>query len=465
MDFTRGKQGTFGQLNFAHAQLRDRRRTRRLVSLADRIHQHPGGTLPEKLKSPADLKALYRLCDSPAVTHAAIMDAVRRHTLEKIAQTPGKVLIVHDVTELDYTSHKSLADQLGQIGDGRGKGYICHNSLAVVPGSRAAIGLTSQILHHRVEVPRNESQRAHRERESRESRLWLQGTEGLPGEARLVDVCDRGADSFEFLEHELRSGRSFVIRSTQNRAILAGHGRAHKKRLLHDWVRSRPAVGERTVTISGRDGKTPRTATLQVSFAAVQILAPQVHKGEHGKEPLPVWAVRAVEPHPPEGEDPAEWILLTREPVDSFQDAERVLEYYECRWVIEEFHKGQKTGCQIEDMQFTRVERLEPMIAVLSAVAVTLLNLRDASRRPDAKRTPATELFSADYVRVLSAWRWKRIREDVSIHDFFWALARLGGHQNRKRDHPPGWLILWRGWTTLQAMVDGADAMNKCGQT
>jgi len=26
------------------------------------MHRHPGGTLPDKLSSPADLKALYRLC-------------------------------------------------------------------------------------------------------------------------------------------------------------------------------------------------------------------------------------------------------------------------------------------------------------------------------------------------------------------------------------------------------------------
>ena len=455
---------SFGQLNFAHAQLGDKRRTKRLVSLADRIHQHPGGTLPDKIKSPTDLKALYRMCNCEAVPHAAVMNAVRQRTLEKIAETEGVVLIVHDTTELDYTAHKSLADQLGQIGDGGGKGYICHNSLAVVPDQRTAIGLTNQILHHRADVPENETQREHRKRESRESRLWLKGTEGLPGDARLVDVCDRGADTFEFLEYEqLKSGRSFVVRSSQNRMMLVGHGHATKKHLLHDWLPSQPSVGKRTVHISGRYGQTPRKAVVQVSFAAVRILAPQVHSGEHENKPLPMWVVRAAEANPPEGEEPTEWILLTNIPVKNFQDAPRVLCHYECRWVVEELHKGQKTGCQIEQMQFTDIKRLEPMIAILSVVAVALLNLRDASRRPDAKQKRATDLFSMDYVRVLSAWRWKRIYEDMTIHDFFRALARLGGHQNRKGDHPPGWLILWRGWTMLQAMLDGVETIKKCG--
>ena len=70
-------------------------------------------------------------------------------------------------------------------------------------------------------------------------------------------------------------------------------------------------------------------------------------------------------------------------------------------------------------------------------------------------------------MKVLSLWRYREIREDLTVHDFFYALARLGGHQNRKSDHRPGWLVLWRGWTKLQAMLDGYDAAQriKCGKT
>ena len=39
------------------------------------------------------------------------------------------------------------------------------------------------------------------------------------------------------------------------------------------------------------------------------------------------------------------------------------------------------------------------------------------------------------------------------------ALARLGGHLNRKGDGPPGWLTLWRGWEALRLMIQGAEAM------
>ena len=177
--------------------------------------------------------------------------------------------------------------------------------------------------------------------------------------------------------------------------------------------------------------------------------------------------MQITEVNPPAGEKAIDWTLLTNEPMRTFEDAWRVSGWYERRWIVEEYHKAKKTGCQIEDMQFTTTDRLEPAIALLSVVAVTLLNLRDASRRSDAKTRRATAVLAKDYIEVLSHWRYRKVRDDLTIHDFFYALARLGGHQNRKSDHQPGWLVLWRGWTKLQAMLDGYDAATeiKCGKT
>ena len=70
-----------GQATFGHAQLGDRRRTARLVETFNLMRRHPGGTLPDKLSTPADFRAFYRLCDADDVTHAAVIAAARQHTL------------------------------------------------------------------------------------------------------------------------------------------------------------------------------------------------------------------------------------------------------------------------------------------------------------------------------------------------------------------------------------------------
>ena len=249
-----------GEAMFENVDLGDRRRTKRLVTVFAQIRRHPGGTLPDKLKSPADLKALYRLCASPAVTHRRILDAVRRHTQAQFDGHPGPILILHDGTELDYSGIVSLAKELGQIGSGWGRGYICHNSLAVDAGSREILGLTNQLLHCRDDIPENETLPQSRARESRESLLWLRGTEGLPGDWRLVDICDQAADTFEFLEHESRSGRRFVIRSKAQRCVYLGHEPRGKRQPLSQHVDGLTRLGNRTLEVQSQKGDACRRA-------------------------------------------------------------------------------------------------------------------------------------------------------------------------------------------------------------
>ena len=473
---------SFGEVNFGNAKLGDARRTSRLVSTANLMARRPGGSLPQKLNNPQDLRAFYRLMNCDEVTHEAVLAPHREMTLSKIAVRKSPVLILHDATELDYTKHFSLQDDLGQIGNGKHRGYIVQNSLAVDPRTRQVIGLANQVLHHRATVPARETTAQKRARESRESLLWLHGTKPLPPSWQLVDVCDQGADTFEFLEHEVHSGRRFVIRAAYDRGIFIGHDAPANSEAGHlrTYAATLPEAGTWTLKVTSKvETKSPkkkgkqktihrkaRDAKMAVSFAPVQIKPPDKKNGNHGNLPLVVWVVRVWEKNPPRGQERLEWFLVTNEPVRCFDDAYRVVEWYECRWIVEEYHKGMKTGCRIESPQFTTEQRLQPAIALLSIVTLTLLEMRDASRRQDAKSRKATEIIDADYVAVLSAWRHRKIREDWSIHDFYYALARLGGHQNRKNDHPPGWQTIWKGWHELQAMVCGHDAMkqlNKCG--
>lgn len=453
---------SLGQAIFGDTDLGDVRRTARLVATFDSVQKHPGGTLPHKLPRPADLRAFYRLCDRKEVTHSVIIAAARKHTLKQIVACEGPVLVVHDGTELDFTSLTSLADQLGQIGEGHGRGYECHNALAVSAETGDVLGLFDQILHHRDEVPANEPLAEHRDRETRESLLWLHGTKHLPADWKLIDVADQGADTFEFLEHECQSGRRFVIRAHKRRKVYGGHEPIGRRCELKEYAQRLPELGRFTMDVQPQRGRKARKdAEFVVRGGPLLVCPPHAKYGHHGNKPLPMYVVQITEVSPPPGEKPIDWTLLTNEPVNRFEDAWRVTGWYERRWTVEEFHKAKKTGCQVEDLQFTTTDRLEPAIALLSVVATTLISLREASRRPDARTRLATTLIASGYMEVLSLWRHNEIRPDWTVHDFYFALGRLGGHQNRKCDGYPGWLVLWRGWTTLQSMLDGYDAAKR----
>ena len=97
-------------MNFGHAELGDKRRTKRLVRVADAVARHPGGSLPVKMKDPAGLEALYHLMKCEQVTHEAILAAHRKLTFQKIADHDGTVLVLHDTTALEFTRDESLED-------------------------------------------------------------------------------------------------------------------------------------------------------------------------------------------------------------------------------------------------------------------------------------------------------------------------------------------------------------------
>ena len=109
-------------------------------------------------------------------------------------------------------------------------------------------------------------------------------------------------------------------------------------------------------------------------------------RGEIRGIPLRTWVICVSEIDPPAGvAEPLEWILLTNVPLRTLEDALERIAWYECRWIVEEYHKAMKTGVEVESLQFTSEAALQPVIALLSVGALFLLNLRNASRRADAK--------------------------------------------------------------------------------
>lgn len=450
-----GSAETFGQLNFGAAQLGHVGRTRRLVKSAGLILRHPGGTLPQKFRDPADLDGFYRLANREEVTHQLVLEPHRQRTLQQMRQADGAILTIHDTTELDYTGLTSLS-ALGQIGKGNHRGYLSHNTLAVRDDG-TVLGLASQILARREDVPEDETRQDRRGRATRESRLWVKGSRAVgpaPEGSLWIDVCDRGADIFEYLEYKHETGGHFIVRSRHDRNCLSG-GMPTR---LHPLARGLEPLGCKTIEVSCGEGRAARRARVTIAAGRVEIVPPKQPRGDHGADPIPLWVVVIREIDPPDGVEPLEWILLSDLPTDDLGAAALVAARYARRPIIEEFHKGMKTGCGIETLQFTTEAALQPVIALLSVVAVFLLSLRDAGRDPVRSGEPAMRYVPRWYAEVLSAWRHGTVREDWTVKEFYGALGRLGGHQNRKADGPPGWLVLWRGWDTLHAMLAGAAA-------
>jgi hypothetical protein len=463
----------FGQLHFGRSDFGDARLSRRAVLSAAAILQHPGGTLPHKLPA-NELLAFYRMANNPKVTHAKMIQGHRQVVFEQMQLVAGDagdrvLLMISDTTEVDWSGLESA--DLGSIGNGGGKGLLCHNVLAYDYDNHLVLGLANQVVHKRRNVGKNETARQKRENPQRESRLWKRGLEDLPappkGQLR-VNIADRGSDTFENIQFWEQKGEKYVIRSKSNRNM--DDPETGEITRLHDLARSLKPAEQRMIEVAENHGQPARLATVSIAFSPVTLPAPKRRRGEHSKEPVAAYVVHVREVgggktggKAGKGPEPLEWILLTNVPVLTATDAWERTDWYSCRPVIEEYHKAMKTGCGVEELQFTTRAALEVSLALLSVVAVQLLRMRDMSRDPELKDRPAEQVIDAIYVVVLSTMRFKKKRP-LSIGEFFKALAYLGGHLNRSSDGPPGWLVLWRGWTKLQPMVSAveADRRSRC---
>jgi hypothetical protein len=133
--------------------------------------------------------------------------------------------------------------------------------------------------------------------------------------------------------------------------------------------------------------------------------------------------------------------------------AVEVARWYSLRWLVEEYHKGLKTGCAVEARQMETGHRRAACTARLAIVAVRLLQLKLEARH--APQRPALAAGPVDPVQVLAAYREVRAA-DGSIYQFWREVAKLGGFLGRKGDGEPGWQTLWRGWQQLDLMTVGA---------
>jgi hypothetical protein len=364
--------------------------------------------------------------------------------------------------ETDFGIHRHV-DGLGPTGDGRGRGFMLHSSLMIQADTREVIGLAGQELFYRQprKKPRENSYR--RTQRARESEVWgrLIDLVGNPAPGvKYLHVCDRGADNLEVFCHCRQQQCGWVIRATQlKRRGETPDGCPIK---LNDCLAAQPILGTYDLSVRATAKQPARTARLEVRAAPFVLISPKrktPYLRKIGAQRIAEWVVEAREMDPPKGATPVRWVLHTSELVATFDQAWQILEYYEARWLIEEFHKCLKTGCRLESRFYETAPRLEALAGMMSVLGVRLLQMKSVARQQP--ELPAEQVAPKAWVDMLRALRKRPIH---TIRDFFRHLAGLGGFLMRKGDGEPGWITLWRGFEKLLLCLRGARAVTrKCG--
>jgi Transposase DNA-binding len=302
----------WAQTTFADVRLGDKRRSERVVRIATLMATQSDVSLPRMMKSKAELKAAYRLFETPDVTYEALMRPHLQQTWEQ-ARSQSRVLLIQDTTDVDY-SHHPKTKGLGPIKNRKQHGMLLQTVLAVNAQDKQVLGIMHQEPFLRKLAPEQET-RAQRLKRERESQVWERSVVAMgrpPEGVEWVHVGDRGSDIFTFFETCLACGTHFLTRVAQDRCI-EGEDEDEQVQRLKERIRSIPASQKKELDLPATADRPARLATLSVAWQAVNIQPPKTGASITGK-PVRAWVVRVWEETPPDGVEPLEWILITSVP-------------------------------------------------------------------------------------------------------------------------------------------------------
>lgn len=467
------RENKWAMEEFDSVDLADKRLDRRLTTICESLADSPESLISQACDDWAETKAAYRFFDNERVKADEIM---RAHSLKTVARSDSHetILAIQDTSYLVYTSHAKTTG-LGEISMKKGrnvdkiysKGLVMHTCMAVTTEG-LPLGILNQSIFAR--KPNDKTSKISRDIvpvKEKESYRWIDSltrTERSRGNAKIVTVCDREADFYDFLSAADELGSSILVRANVDRAVNKKSRYAEKGVLkLWEFMDTVATSGTYEVEVATRSNgkhckeREARTATLQLKFGSFELNPPR-NNVRHRKGKLPdlaMHAVHVVETNPPEGVEPIEWMLLTNLPVESLDQARQMVRWYSLRWRIEMFFKVLKSGFKVLDCRLRDAKRLERYITVASIVAWRMLMLTYLARMepelPCSRVLHECE-WKALYLKVN---RGKPLPEKIpSFKEAIACIAKLGGFLGRKSDGPPGMIVIWRGWKRLSDLSE-----------
>jgi Transposase DDE domain len=387
-----------------------------------------------------------RFLHNPKVTLSKMMSAARARTC---AQVAGRhVLAIQDTSALRV--------------DEKGVGLSFHPVIAVDANAATMLGLVDNFF-----LNRQGGEREHRRQrafEEKESRRWLSGAESASalveaGAACVTVIEDREGDIYECFAFKPANVEK-LVRAAQDRGLADGTALFSK---AETW----DEAGRMTVELPAAPGRKARKAELSVRFGKVEIKRPKHRTAADGlPATIKVTLVVGCEIDPPEGEEPAQWFLLTTHQVNDIADARRIIGFYRLRWTIEQLFRTMKTkGFDVEALRQEQDGPLEKLVTAILIAAVKVMQLV-AEREGEAKR-PLSDVFDPDdqpaLERVCQTLEGKTAKQknphpQGSLAYAAWVFARLGGWTGYYGK--PGPIVMLRGLTQFHAIKHGWSLRN-----
>lgn len=443
------------ETEFAEQDMGDARLNKRIKGLTDSLSRAPLLSVANATEAWSETLAAYRFFNNKKVSFDSIMSGHKEATLKRIQQEPV-VLVPQDTTFLNFaTDDKSK--NMGTLRTKNANQQLLHTSIAITP-NRVNLGIVNGSMWQRDEKSTGNS-RATKEITEKESQRWIDHYQNAcdlqqaSPDTTVVSIADREGDIHEWFQYAesvpLESRAAYIVRAKANRSLLLD---CDERAPLWDYMNNLKSLGKYSAIVPKRNGEPDREAELDVFTSEVTL----VGKGKK-RRPLSLHAVYVKEMHPPKGKRAIEWMLLTDLPVEGYEQAKIIVEWYRCRWEIETYFRVLKGSCNVEKNRLRTETRMLNCIAVYMIISWRLHTITMLTRRKP--ESPCTDGFSEREWKVL--WRVRKKseppKEIPSLREITRMLAGLGGFLGRKGDGEPGVKTIWQGYCKLLRYIEAAD--------
>ncbi|MDB5120284.1 MAG: Transposase for transposon Tn5, partial [Sphingobacteriales bacterium] len=376
------------------------------------------------------------------------------------------VLCIQDTTEMNYYSHRQRIKEESGLGrldsPGPALGFKMHSTLLVDADEGNVLGFSDIKLWHRpLAMPtRAETKCKSFPIEEKESYKWISAAQEskrrLTDAAMITFVEDREADIYEQLSTIHQDNIHYIIRSRNNR-ITTDEKRAWDK------LKMFPSVGNFTLNLptDHRKNRVGQKVTLEVRYTSITI-----PRGDHIKNgsayPKEV-TLNLVEAYQ-ETAKGISWKLLTSHPINSYEDAYRIVQWYSERWLIEQMHRLLKQkGFQIEDSQLESGWAIRKLCIIMMSSLLRIFQMNLAYNQPEGGQ-PIEEVFNNEEIHCMQLINKKlqgktiksqNLHNSEKLNWATWIIARLGGWKGYESQGKPGIIVLKRGLDKFNAIYYG----------
>jgi hypothetical protein len=293
----------------------------------------------------------------------------------------------------------------------------------------------------------------------KESYKWIESSinskQTLTAARQVIIIQDREGDIYEQFCMVPDERTHLLIRAKTNRIL------SERSRLFEHLARL-PKQGDYEIMLEGdsRKGIKKRTAIIEVRFSKVTISSNQ-YNDKSLPQTKELYAIEAREIT--EGiENPIVWRLLTTLPVESLAEALLCIQWYTCRWIIEEvFRILKKEGFDIEASELSQGKAIRKLCLLMLETIIKLFIMQIAYAMPQEEVSPRNcfseqEIECMEHLMEQLEGRTEKLKNPYTPKDlkrYIWVIARLGGWKGYNSERKPGITTFSIGLQKLTAIM------------